>query len=331
MPVIKLFPVPTDGVKPQSVHRVSPLFKDGPIFTGTGNIDYLCGHCGAVMYAKMNPGQIDGSDAALQCPQCRGYNKLPIRGTVADPRDPFESPKLSLKWAKEHIEDFETALKGFIDSKPYHLVAEINPQTGECFHKLKLRRQVPDRLRRTARDAIQGLRATLDHAMFVLVKKDRYFPFREDVTAFEKCITDKFGDVAPEIVDVIRQAQPYKGGNDLLWAMNKACNPNKHGLIKPIATTVGGFQISGPGMFDSLILFQPKWDSAKNEMIISRSTTVPGRPELHPNLQFAFDVVIGDVPIVEGKPAVAVLNSLAQMVETILVNIEAQAIRVGAV
>jgi hypothetical protein len=328
MPIIKMLPVPKDGVRPQDVYPLSEDFKDDVLGRGTGDIDFVCGHCGAVVFASTLPGQIDGA-GVIPCPKCRNYNRFPIRTAVAHPLDPFESPKLSLKWAKEHIEDFHRNLKGFIESKPYSFAVEVDPNTGEYIHKIKLRRQLPDRLRRTARDAIQGLRATLDHTMFVIAKEDRYFPFRGDADAFKNCLSEKFGDFPPEIVDVLRAAQPYKGGNDILWAMNRACNPNKHGLIRPIGTVIGGIEISGPGTLETLLVFQPKWDGTKNEMVFARM--MPGDSNSPPNLKIAFDVGIGDVPFIEGKPALAVLYDLSQMVEGILVTIEAEAIRLKLV
>jgi hypothetical protein len=32
----------------------------------------------------------------------------------------------------------------------------------------------------------------------------------------------------------LRRFKPYKGGNDLLWALNGICNVNKHRMLVPV-------------------------------------------------------------------------------------------------
>ena len=48
-----------------------------PLFSGTGDTDYLCGHCGAVMAARMGPGQRVIVDTAT-CSTCGAVNEFPV-------------------------------------------------------------------------------------------------------------------------------------------------------------------------------------------------------------------------------------------------------------
>ena len=49
--------------------------KAPPLWTGNGDVDYICGNCEAVLAAKMRKGQI--KNLVLQCPSCGKYNKFP--------------------------------------------------------------------------------------------------------------------------------------------------------------------------------------------------------------------------------------------------------------
>ena len=50
-------------------------FKGAPVFKGDGDIDYVCGHCHAVLAANMRQGQI--KNLVLECPMCGRHNKFP--------------------------------------------------------------------------------------------------------------------------------------------------------------------------------------------------------------------------------------------------------------
>jgi hypothetical protein len=50
---------------------------DKPLFRGTGDTDYLCGNCGAVIAASMAPAQRVIIDAAT-CAACGAENEFPL-------------------------------------------------------------------------------------------------------------------------------------------------------------------------------------------------------------------------------------------------------------
>jgi DNA-directed RNA polymerase subunit RPC12/RpoP len=49
----------------------------GPLFRGTGDTDYTCGNCGAVIAARMGPEQRVIIDAAV-CGTCGAENEFPF-------------------------------------------------------------------------------------------------------------------------------------------------------------------------------------------------------------------------------------------------------------
>jgi len=53
-----------------------PSGKARPMFTGTGDTDYVCGECGAVVAARMGPDQRVIVDRAA-CSVCGAENEFP--------------------------------------------------------------------------------------------------------------------------------------------------------------------------------------------------------------------------------------------------------------
>src|SRR5207249_1323483 len=129
---------------------------------------------------------------------------------------------------------------------------------------------------------------------------------------------------------IVRAFEPYKGGNDLIWALNKLSNTNKHGIIRPVAmancsmVTSGTSQASERGSLQ--LPFPPRWDSAKNEMILARA---PSDVKFTMNYDYSFFVAFSDVEFVDGEPVTRVLDYLAGVVESIVMAIEAESKRIG--
>lgn len=63
--------------------RVVDLSGPGPIGTGAGSDDYLCGGCGNVLIAKMRPGQVPSTlngrlaSTVIRCGRCKAANAIP--------------------------------------------------------------------------------------------------------------------------------------------------------------------------------------------------------------------------------------------------------------
>ena len=72
--------MPTTSLKVRRVpagaadHSAPELGK--PLFRGTGDTDYLCGHCGAIIAADMGPGQRVIVDSTI-CARCGAENEFP--------------------------------------------------------------------------------------------------------------------------------------------------------------------------------------------------------------------------------------------------------------
>jgi hypothetical protein len=247
--------------------------------------------------------------------------------------DPLHHSRYSVEHAKRRILELEGEITVFNKTDPCARVLERDPNTAEFVHKIKLVKPLPVALSGIAFDAVTNLRSALDQAGFAVAvaagKNGRaaHFPFGETLAEVRSRAKGGSKNIPKEIFDVMVSAKPYKGGNILLWALNKLCNTNKHEIIIPMGMAAGGVVMaSGTSMKGPLKISVPRWDSAKNEMEYLRTgpTTVADI-----NCLLTFYVAIGKIEIMEGQTAPTVLNAMAGEVEPVLMAIEAEARRIG--
>ena len=75
--ILKVIPEP-DALTRSVIHGTSDQVP--PFFTGTGNLDYLCGRCGSLLAQRV--WSLSMSDIVLHCPFCKSFNDLPVVQTV---------------------------------------------------------------------------------------------------------------------------------------------------------------------------------------------------------------------------------------------------------
>jgi hypothetical protein len=245
--------------------------------------------------------------------------------------DPLASSRYSIEHAKRHIEEFKREVKAWVDSKPYTSVEEpVN--AAEKVVKIILTTPLPAALPGLLFDAANNLRASLDQAGHAVALaaghsgKDAHFPFGETLQEVESRAKRGSSEFPKEVFDAMVAQRPYKGGNDVLWGLNKVCNAGKH------ASLVRTDLINGPSttwVVKPPLTKRPpppRWDPARNEMVI---LTIPGASECDLHFWCEMHVVIGDVQGVGGRDSVRILDKMLGAVEGALVTVEAEARRIG--
>lgn len=255
--------------------------------------------------------------------------------------DPFEGSRLKIKRSKEHIRDLEAKIKAFIDSEPYRCVTEPDPNAPNyLFHKIKLVKPLPRSLAVIAGEVVNALREALDGCGYTIAvlsgKADAQycaFPFAGSCAEFERSSHGRCKDLPKEIFALFRGFKPYKGGNNLLWALNQISIVNKHrtilnsvviGLERMGQIHVDGARVGAPFYFQPLIL--SSWDRVKQEVTFAITNL-----GLTVKRDITFFVAFDEIEIVGGKEAVPVLYELVREVEGILLAVETESRRLGFV
>lgn len=246
----------------------------------------------------------------------------------------MRSPRATIDHAKRHVVALEVAVEDFLKSEPYKIVVDTDMNPGQDTHIYRLVKPVPDLLSGIAFDAISSLRAALDqagHAIGLAARsngKASKFPFGDTLLEAQSRATQGSKNIPRNIFDVMLAAQPYKGGNDRLWALNKLCNTHKHEILSPMAAAAHSNTAKELSFvnFNGHFVMPIRWDSAKNEMVVVKCR--PGSKfDLYLNItrfiSFAkFEGVVG-------YRASTVLHDLANIVTGIVDAVEAEALRSG--
>jgi hypothetical protein len=248
--------------------------------------------------------------------------------------DYFASPKRKLARAKKHIADLERERDRFIEAYSGSHIAEINPDSGLKEFKIVLPGFDFGEFSDIASDAFQNLRNALDHVCAASswasgktsARPCAYFPIGKTSDDVERAIKGKCKDLPPEIQTLLRAFKPYKTGNrhPFLWALADTANVDKHALIRPYIphlwnVTVGSAEtIERPRL---TFLVHPFWNAEKNEIVYATAAgDVAPQYDIHPNI----DIALADGHGIDNIPALLALNLIADVVERVLMTVEAE-------
>jgi len=163
----------------------------------------------------------------------------------------FASAFARVNRAEKQIEELDAKANAFFETKPYEFFPELNPEGTEEAWKVRLNKPIPEDIFLKTGEILLNLRSPLDHIVCELAtshcgSSDRVcFPFGKTPQTFEKVVKEKIaGRLPPEAIELIREAKPYIGGDELLVAVHDLCNCDKHVAFVPIRkqpTTAGSF------------------------------------------------------------------------------------------
>jgi hypothetical protein len=238
----------------------------------------------------------------------------------------LKSAYLKIERAAYHIHDLEHQTAAFFNSAKSILVEEIEPSSGDRIAKVKMVTPFPDMFSLIAGDTITNIRASLDHLATALAKlkdpnpKDVHFPFAGDYANFVSAATEKKIKAFPaEAKDIFNEIKPYRGGNDLLWAINRNRNKDVHNFVIPVGSYgslrgISNFSFSNPKggiTFDGRLY---RLDEGIVVINLGHQGTMQPKNE-EAQISVDGEIVFRDAEIISGEP---VINTLKKMHDTVL-------------
>jgi hypothetical protein len=184
---------------------------------------------------------------------------------------PLEVPRRKLSRAKEHVADLDSKVTEFFERPDiYEFVVDPDPQEPKhVIHKMRFKEPLPESFTAITADAVNNLRSALDAACYAIAvaagaTKPRHaaFPFAGSFADFENGMKGRCKDIPLDLHALFRAYQPYKGGNDALWALNDICVRDKHTLLGIGLDTVLG-DLVATGTMRSIPV-NPPWDSVSS-------------------------------------------------------------------
>lgn len=248
--------------------------------------------------------------------------------------DAFEEAHLLNQRARELSRELATLAKEFFDTEPYTQRTDVDRKSGEHIHKIAMTRQLPKRLTPIAADAINNLRSALDHAVVascielnVVRASTTYFPFAGDEAQLDNAIKGRCKNVPKGLVDLFRSFKPYKGGNDLLYAISALSGSNKHQKLVAIgaagsnAIRIDRLHVVKAKHFE---VHLPRWDVSRGKLVLFRSSP---EAEFKGSIDFQFFVAFASADFVAGSDASTVIDRMCEEVDRIITAIEVETAR----
>jgi hypothetical protein len=216
----------------------------------------------------------------------------------------FNSAKLKIKWADEHVANVVTELRAFVQANPQTADLAENTEDGKVSFNLSFSKQPPVRFSLLIADIIHNLRVALDHANWELRgldggAQDRWTKLpiadnRKDYEALCGGIKTPRGDLP----DFFRHLEFYKGGRgELIYFLHELDVIDKHIILPIKVQRARVFKIvGGDGMLTINLPDSPRSERDKN--------TDP-----------ALDIFFGKIEGFEFKPVIPTLVHLSNAVK----------------
>jgi hypothetical protein len=224
--------------------------------------------------------------------------------------------------ASEHAKDLKAEIKAFLETDPYELVHEFDPDAFPDGPPGTLRRRgihlyrvnaapVPDRISILAGDVLKDLRSALDYVAWQLalaVSDDppatTAFPIFASEKAYKRDRKRYIGGIDQAIHADFEAVQPYHAGDEAtkhpLWVLHRMANDDKHRVPHIVASLPTGIGFERPPGLDLFV--QVKIGPVdEGEDPVATAGIIRGAPaDKEPNLLATFDVAFGkDTPAVE--------------------------------
>jgi hypothetical protein len=261
--------------------------------------------------------------------------------------DPLAPAKLKIKRANTHIRELEQLLSAFLNTDPKPVRVGWSPRpNGEKALIAQISKPLPEDATVIVGETAVQLRSALDKvvgALAVLAGETATgtkFPFGGDRNPFPSAREQaSIKKLSADAQALIIAQKPYLGGNDLLWAVNKLANTDKHWerliLVGGGANTTGTVDINVlpglPGHYSGPMNFYMAAGGCSAPLPLNQEVVLMSMsPNLKCEVQITFEVIFGEIECIEGKSVVATLNQMSGLVESIVLTFENRFFVAGA-
>jgi hypothetical protein len=222
--------------------------------------------------------------------------------------------------AKKHILDLEIARDRFIETEPYVIEPERNPQTGNYIFRVTKLQPPPHDIGLIAGDVAHNLRSALDHLAYqlVLVNKETpnrstEFPIFDDAARYVAHSHRKIKLMSQSAQDAIKATKPYRGRSNSLWLIHTMDIADKHHTLLVALIHVGQCSVKGP-MYGRFNIPETSPPLKEGDVIFSCE------PKVYENVKFTFDVTLENPKAIAGVPLLPALHKTANRIDDLILS-----------
>jgi hypothetical protein len=243
----------------------------------------------------------------------------------------FTSPRLKIARAREHIAHLVGQLHLFSASKPFDLRWVNLGVEGKTRQGLKIfqTKPFPASFALLVGDAVHNCNTALDLLACDLVRlndKDAakvYFPFGKDEADFNKEIVKASFVASPQALSLLKRVKPYWGGDDWLRGLHELDLIAKHRLLLPafISANVRHLVVKVPQGGEQTFA-DCTFSGSSLDIAVPEGSRIVKYEGVQPHISLQSQIAVFDA-----RPAVDVLEGLADRVEHVVLTFEAVSLR----
>ncbi len=256
--------------------------------------------------------------------------------------DALAGPQAKVERAKRHVQELQVAVKAFLDTGPYEVRADIKGP-----NRVTRVAVVPIHIAGIAGDILHNLRSAFDHIAYRAVSVglgqppakpwEIEYPIADSASEYPALRDRKVKGARKDALDAIDATRPYRGGQDVIWRINKLNNIDKHRFLLTVGsafkavnfksvfeTHARGFRYTGADGLERMsghdVTFPDFWIKPANRMFPLKVGDELASYNIDPDkkMEFAFDVAFGEPQIVEGDPLIETLQHMIDVVDALL-------------
>lgn len=228
--------------------------------------------------------------------------------------------RLKVERAKKHILDLEIARDRFIETEPYVIEPERNPQTGNYLFRVTKLQPPPRDIGLIAGDVAHNLRSALDHLAYQLVvvnkeipNRSTEFPIFDDAARYVAGSHRKIKLLSQSAQDAIEATKPYRGRNNLLWFIHTMDIADKHHTLLVALIHVGRWTVKMP-VFGLFNIPESSPPLKEGDVIFTCE------PKVYEHVKFTFDVTLENPEAIAGVPLLPTLHKATNRIDDLILS-----------
>jgi hypothetical protein len=225
--------------------------------------------------------------------------------------------RAKLNWAQGQIHALHAQIDAFVQKNAEPIAPHPQFTHAQIIRKDRV---IPDEIKTAAGMIIQAQRDSLDYLVHALAVNNgatklaaTEFPIvNSEARLSDKRTRRKIAELAPADQAAILALKPYKGGNNVLYALNWLCNKSKHRDLIVLAQNIAGIRFGPkPNTPGGHLRKFAAWHHPEGEIVAL---------DADPNIQLdiAFTVAFREVPEAQSQPVIEMLGEFSRLAASII-------------
>jgi hypothetical protein len=244
------------------------------------------------------------------------------RGSGKEMRDDLLDAHAAVDWARTEISILDQEFKSWFESSPYLIVEDLHPEMGSKFFKLQVNRKPPNTLNAGVGAVINSVWTGLDLLASTLAAhngvsagSDTHFPIYATAEDFidPKNVAQRKAWLSAAQGKIIEELKPYRGGNDLLFALRQLEILRKRGRVIDVHLAPGAVMHT-PEAEAAGFRVNPKWPGFEDGAVLGGANINSATS----GFDIVVDIKFNEADLVSSQPVIATLHRFVALVDEII-------------